>query len=278
MDPPWPTFFADTRNLILNTVVSHRPSLKVSGALHEETNYGPPSKDEKGKAWVHVRKPLANLTANEVEEIADPMIKKLVQQKLAELGHKDPKKDKSFTNEQNLPYLTVKKDGRKIPIRKARLKKSLTTFPVGEGPRQRFVTTGENHHLEIYEVKDKKGNPKWEGLVVDLLTAKRRMEKGEPVVKRDHGEGKIFVFSLANGEVIEIDDGNREKGLYIIRTFTQIKTNQARVWFVQNNDARQQKEIKAAKDWRSSFVEGLREKNCRKVIVTPLGEVRPAHD
>jgi len=39
--PPWQTFAIDTENSLNQIWVSHRPNRKVSGPLHEETNYGP---------------------------------------------------------------------------------------------------------------------------------------------------------------------------------------------------------------------------------------------
>jgi hypothetical protein len=48
--------------------------------------------------------------------------------------------------------------------------------------------------------------------------------------------------------------------------------------FVQCNDARLQKEIKAAKKWFSGYPDSLRKRNARKVHLTPFGEVRNAND
>ena len=156
VDPPWLGFLDDVRNSILNSVVSHRVSRKVRAALHEETFYSPPKQDPDGKPCRHVRKPLEKMTKNEIEDIVDPKVKEKVQAKLQELKIKDIKKEKPFSNQANLPYLQAK-DGRKIPIRKARIRKPDSAFSVGEGARERHVNTGSNHHLEVYEVKDKKG-------------------------------------------------------------------------------------------------------------------------
>ncbi|MDO8125900.1 MAG: type II CRISPR RNA-guided endonuclease Cas9 [Candidatus Brocadiales bacterium] len=274
--PPWPGFFEEASKSIEETVVSHRVGRKVSGPLHEETNYSRPieGKDDKGKPceYRHVRKQLGALTRNEVEEIVDPAVKQLV---LEKLGDQDPKK--FFANKENHPHLTAA-DGRKIPIHKVRIRKKISTFTVGEGARERHVATESNHHIEVVAILDREGNTKKsEGYLVSLKEARDRLRAGEPVVKHEHGEGKRFVFSLAGGEIIEIDEPDGTRRLYVIRTITKI-AGRERIAFVRINDARKKKDVINAGDWKTSLIEPLRKLNCKKVIVTPLGEVRRAND
>ena len=101
------------------------------------------------------------------------------------------------------------------------------------------------------------------------------------MVKRDHGETARFVFSLAGGEVIEINEGEGKRGLYVIRDMTTVRQGKheyPRVSFVHNNDARMKKEIQKDNAWIPKLLEPLRKMNCRKVVITPLGEVRSAKD
>jgi len=277
IEEPWEDFLQDLKKTIDNITVSHRVSKKANGPLHEETNYSPTGYDEKGKPYVHVRKPLEKMSKNDVENIVDPVIKKAVKEKLQEL----PKPDaKLFQDPENLPALKAG-DGRKIPIKKARIKKSASPMTVGAGPRERHVSPGSNHHVEIFEVKDKKGKVKWDGEVVSRFEAMRRKKDKEPIVKKDHGPDKKFIFSLALGEVIEIDEENGKRGLYVIRGVTPAKISNKlmpRLSFAKINDARLKKEIIAAKEWSTSLLDPLRKLNCRKVTVDPLGRVRPAND
>ncbi len=277
IEEPWENFLQDLKKTIDNITVSHRVSRKANGPLHEETNYSPTKYDEKGKPYVHIRKPLEKMSGNDVKNIVDPQVKKAVQEKLKELGKEDTK---LFQESQNLPCLTAK-DGRKIPIKKARIKKSASPMTVGAGPRERHVSPGSNHHVEIFEVKDKKGKVKWDGEVVSRFEAMKRKKEKQPIVKRDHGPDKKFIFSLALGEVIKIDEENGKRGLYVIRSvFSNINKDKKspRLAFVKINDARLKKDIKQAGDWKTSFLEPLRKLNCRKVSVDPLGRVRPAND
>ena len=270
IDPPWPGFYDDVKQAVENIVVSHRVSRKVSGPLHEETYYG-----RSGDGAARVRKPLnADFKEKDIEAIVDPVVRERVREHFEACG-KDAKK--AFGDPDNPPFL-IAKDGRRIPIRRVRLQRSVTTHAIGQGPRLRHVALGSNHHLEVLETKDKKGRLKWEGEIVPMLEAVRRLRAGEPVIKRDHGPDKRFVFSLAGGDTIELErDGKRE--LFVVRSISITEGTATRmVEYVRLNDARRVTDIKATKDWFKSLVEPLRKAGCRKVVVGPLGDVFPAND
>jgi CRISPR-associated endonuclease Csn1 len=273
---PWPGFLDDVRKTVDGIVVSHRVSRKVNGPLHEETNYGPGrAKDENGNpVKVRIRKRLDALTKPELDEIVDKEVGALVRIKLKELGEEDPKK--AFKDPKNHPSL-IAKDGRKIPIHKVRIEKAESTFRVGEGLRARWVMTKENHHVEIVEVKDKKGNPKWEGFVVNRFEAMRRLKAREAIVRRDHGEGKRFVFTLVPGDTIELDGENGVRVYYRVRSVVQLPTT-VRIDFVGASDARLKKDTIAAGGFYPRTIETLRKAHCQKVVVDPLGNVRRAND
>ncbi|MCX7703768.1 MAG: type II CRISPR RNA-guided endonuclease Cas9 [Planctomycetota bacterium] len=272
---PSQDFLDNVRKSIESIVVSHRVSKKVQGPLHEETFYGR-NKDENGNTYFCVRKPLRKLTDKEVDQIIDPKVKECVKRKLEELNLNDP--EKAFSDRANHPHLRTK-DGRKIPIHcvriKARVQEEL--FPLARGtPYERWVTSKENHHIEIYETKDRKGRTIWDGEVVSRFEAMRRLRKGEPIVKRDHGPDKKFIFSLAKGEIIYLkgDKPYMGEGLYRVTTVPQSK----QIVFKHINDARPDKNIPTLKRGRTARLDTLREMECQKVVVTPLGEVRNAND
>ncbi len=278
----WDNFLRDVRESINDIVVSHRVSREVTGALHEETNYSPP-RDENGRRcedgkFVHVRKPLEAITKSMTKNIVDGKVKEIVERHL-EAHNGDMKK--AFSEPNNHPYLQTK-DGRKIPIHKVRIKvPSGAMQKVGSGKRERWITPGSNHHIEIWREKDKKGREKWDGDVVTMLEAVRRKKAKpkEPIIRRNHGEGKEFVFSLAGGEIIEIIKGDDDikPGLYRVRILSTVRVNNIdypRVSFVHNNDARKTGEMKLY----NKLLNPLRKLECQKVTITPLGEVRRAND
>jgi len=269
LEAPWLNFVDAVRQQIEQIVVSHRVSKKVSGALHEETIYSPPFPDQK----VRVRKWLKDLTKSEVEDIADPVVKKLV---LEKLGDGDPKK--VFASEANLPCFETR-DGRRIPIRRTRVVKATPVFTLGEGRTARHVTSESNHHIEIYAAVDEHGNEsRWDGEVVSLYEAYQRKKEGKPIVQRDHGPLVKFKFSLAPGEVIECDGEQGQRRLLVVRSVTQLSAGQIVIGLAPVNDARKKSDMQKSRDWVWKVPNTLRECHARKVSVSPVGEVAEAHD
>ena len=223
-------------------IVSHRVDRKISGALHNETNYGAEENEGRRKH----RKPLKDFTAAMIDAIVDPKIRQLVREKWEENGG-DAKKFES-----NPPFMTAS-DGRRIPIKKARYWKKNTTKGVGRfklekqlgrplsekeqkaHKRLRYVETANNSHMEVYAILDENNAvKKWETKVVSLFDAYERKRQNEPIVCRDFGSGTRFLFTLAlneaivfNGDKIEalapksgpLNNAIRESGekIYILR-------------------------------------------------------------
>jgi CRISPR-associated endonuclease Csn1 len=275
-EPPWPNFLEEVRQEIDKVTVSHRVSKKVNGPLHEETNYGKPREDDKGKTYVHIRKPITALSKNDLENIVDQVVRERVKTKLDELGG-DFKK---FEKAENRPVMDAK-DGRKVPINKVRIKKAMSPMSVGKNERVRHVSAGSNHHVEIVAVTDKKGKAKWEGHVVSTFEAIRRLKANpeEPVVKREHGEGKTFKFSLALHECIQMPDESGKPAIFTVMGISPIGDSSADLEFRRTNDARLAKEIAKISGARvRKTPNSLMQSGAIKVLIDPLGNIRPAHD
>lgn len=280
---PWDGFLEDVKHSIGALIVSHRVSHRVRGALHGETIYSKPIKAPDGKDYVHVRKKVATLTPSDIKNIVDERIKEIVINKLRELGY-NPEKisereiQKAFGNEENLPYLTAMdiRTGRqrKIPIKKVRVRKAETVIPIGSGPTKRYVTSEVNSHIEIFEETQKNGKIKWTGKTVSMFEAAQRLKKGEPVINKEQTNNKKFVCSLALGDVIALEPKPDKKELFVIKTITVARVGgkeYARIMYAPINEAKPKK-------LESNLLEPLRKLNCRKVIITPLGEIRQAND
>lgn len=266
---PWDGFYEEVKNIIGKIVVSHRVSRRVRGPMHQESFYSKPRKDKGGQEYVAIRKPIAALSKIEIENIIHPTVKKLVKEKLEELNTNPAK---AFTSAENHPCIKTR-DGKEIPIHSVRVRMNLSeVFPVGSGNRVRYVMSDINHHMEIVEVKTAK-RVKWDCYIVSMFEAYQRLKNNEPIIKREFGENKKFLFSLAGNEIIELDSlkGNR-RDLFVVRTIPKSK----QLYFVAINDARKLKDI--GKKGLTAKPDSLRERHCRKVVVTPLGEVRYAND
>ncbi|MCD4830569.1 MAG: type II CRISPR RNA-guided endonuclease Cas9 [Anaerohalosphaeraceae bacterium] len=217
---PWDGFREETTEKINQIIVSHRVTKRVRGQLHEETSYGiTGGKDDKGQDIFVYRKKLEDLTMAMIDKIVDPVIKILIVARLKEFGL-DPAKKTKIGKEvwAKLLYMPCnKKDAngniKKIPIKKVRICDVFNNMiPIKDknGKAYRAVAPGSNHHIEIFEYKDKKGNIKKDAKVVTLFEATRRKKNNESIIKKDYGDGKTFVFSLAQNEMfmLKVDEDN----------------------------------------------------------------------
>lgn len=264
---PWPGFREEVRAQILErTTVSHRPEKKLHGALHEETIYGKP-RQENGKQVVHVRKPVASLTTRAaIEEIVDPVVRECVMRQFGLCGE-DARK---FAEQP--PCLPSG-----VPIKSARIRKSLTTVTVGAGVRQRAVVTGDNHHMEVIAELGKDGKPKrYRGIVVSRLEALRRFRRNQPVIQKDHGPGFEFCFTLREGDMVEYAPNSETKELWRVNGVSG--GAQQRIKLTRAVDARLVQDKKKTGDLLEPSVNPFMSGGGWKVQVSPLGEIAQAHD
>jgi len=275
VEEPWPNFRDQVRQAVAEIRVSYRVDRRISGALHQDTIYSKPRTilDDDGKPIQRhlVRKPLASMSTQEINAIVDPVVRHLVQDRLDELGGNP---QKAFTDPNNHPYLKAR-DGRVIPIHKARFAKTITPIAVGPDSAKRYVPPGNNHHVEIIALLDNAGNEtKWEGRLVSLYEATQRLARGEPVVGRDHGENRKFKFSLAGGEFVEMEHQPGAPRLYRV---VGISANVLE--FRLHTDARPSTVLRKMSRARVTRSPGaLKEAKARKVALDPLGNVLPAYD
>ncbi len=206
VERPWNGFEDDLAEAISKINVSHRVQRKVKGKLHKETHYW---KEENGsyKGKYITRKFLdASFTKNFAMHICDTAIKDLVLRKLDEC-HGDPKK--AFVESLYL----LQKDGNQTPIRKVRVWKNSNTMRKIRG--NVWVETGAkgaNHHIEIFEYIDGKKKGKRGFDVVTTFDAVKRIKEGRPIIKRNHGQGTKFLYSLSINEMfmLEVEDEKHE--------------------------------------------------------------------
>lgn len=164
-----------------------------------------------------------------------------------------------------------------VPIHTVRIRKHERTIPIAQGVRMRHVIAGSNHHLEVLECLDQKGSISWDGCVVSTYEAMQRLRNREPVVRRHHEKDKRFLFSLAGGDTIEMIDESQTRQLYLVRSVWQTPSG-PRIECNLSSDARKKEAIKESKALKSPRLSTLRKAGCRKVLVTPIGDVREAHD
>ena len=267
---PWSTFLQDLEKRIAGILVSHRVNNKVNAALHEETNYGI-VKSSTEKAFC-IRRRLDSLKASEIDQIIDKRIAQIIRNKLAELGHTEP--SKAFVSPENHPHFVSAK-GEKIWIHKVRIYVSVKPKKIGEGPAERYVTPAFNHHMEIFEITDSKDShkKKWECEVVDTLGAMDRLRCGLPVVRKK-AEGKRFLFSIATGDTLRLNNPGEWPEYLHVRTVCKSNEGNIEIAGVSISDARKKKDtLKAKEFYRIRSTTSLQNLDPQKVTVLPCGDL-----
>ena len=270
-EPPFDGFRDEVKKAIEKIIVSHKVRRKVSGALHEETNYGIlDKKDAKDQPLYAVRKPLAALTASEVERIGDAKVKELVLEHLkingVDAGKKNNEKSPEWKAAMEKPVFLPNKNGAPIPIKRVRLHKPSTgMIPLG----YRAVEPGSNHHIVIFKYADGKKKGRWDGEVFSMFDAAQRLKEKKPVIQRDLGEGKKFVMSLSINEMVRIGEGEAAK-YYKVQKIDGSNTVTFRLHTAATIDNNEERLFKNPNT--------LREAGAIKVTVTPTGKVKEAND
>lgn len=257
LSPPWDSIRADAERAVAEIIVSHRVRKKVSGPLHKETTYGDTGEDVKTKTGTYrrfvTRKKVEALTKGELEEIRDERVREIVKDWVAARGD-DPKKACP-------PYPRVGADGPEI--RKLRLTKNQQLklmAEVGTG----YADLGSNHHIAIYRMPD--GKTQFE--VVSLFEATQRLARRQPIVQRERDDGAIFVMSLAAGDCVQFDSGEKG-GIWVVRKLS----GNGQTFFKRATDA-----TSAGENLWGPAPSTLTGPNVRKVSVDPIGRIRSAND
>jgi CRISPR-associated endonuclease Csn1 len=280
-EPPWENFREDVKRRIETILVSHRVIRKLHGALHQETNYGILDlKDEKGQALFAVRKELKDLTQAELERIADSRVRNIVIAHLRRYGA-DPDTPraegtsqwKKAMNPDTPPPCLPNRNGAPVPIRRVRLHKPLTNAIT---LKNRAVNSGSNHHIVIFEHTDGKKKGKWNGEVVTMFEAARRVRppkgapRAQPLIQRNLGDGKRFVMSLAINEIVKVNE-NGQPAYWRVQKIDAASCNVTfRLHTASGLEDNSTRRIKSP--------EPLRQLGAVKVVIDLLGRERPAND
>lgn len=296
LPPPWTNFRTIVEEAVDGIKVSHRSVRDLSSALHEDTIYGPTSKPHRRKeddprpharGWIEqdglfvLRKPVANLSLNEVDLIRDPQVKAVIVERLAQFGVTPGRRkrgegksgDKIPKEAWNEPLLLCRKGFRKSSrpsvIKKVRLvRREGTIQPIRGGTA--WVKPGNTHHIAIFELPAKDGKKRKRDMVaVSMMEAAQRARRKEPLVCRTHPtipEAK-FLFSLSWGETVWANIRGRED-LYVFKTAA---STQGQIYFTSHVDARRSANAE-------KFVVKANTLDGVKVLVDPLGRLRNAKD
>ncbi|MGA9062162.1 MAG: type II CRISPR RNA-guided endonuclease Cas9 [Terracidiphilus sp.] len=275
---PWKDFVPSIRLHIEQMLVSHRPEHRLTGALHDETNYGRP-RVEGGKDIVHIRRPVPGLSASDIANIVDQTVRDAVKAKADEYGG-DLKKWTPGEGKEDWPQLKTKA-GNLVPIKRVRIRKALSVETIAAGERARHVALASNHHVAIFALLDERGRERrWEYEIVSLFDAMDRKRRKQPIVQSmlPGVPEAHFKFSLMWGDTLLLHKGcEHAKGL-CVPSFWRVRSiwEQGTLTLVRINDARLLNEIRTAKDWLLPSADTLRRLDAVKVVIDSLGRIHQA--
>jgi CRISPR-associated endonuclease Csn1 len=273
---PWKNFLQSVRPIFEHMIVCHRLEHRLTGPLHDETNYSRP-RSSGGKEVVHIRKPVLGLSAKEIECIVDPAVREAVRSRASEHGgdfkHWDPNHGHGWP-------LLVTRTGKAVPIKRVRLRRTLAVETIGTGMRTRHVVTKGNHHFTVFALLDECGRERrWDFDVVSLFEAATRKRLGQSVVRTEQssGENARFKFHAMWGDILKLHLNCNHDQLICAPSFWKVRSiwEQKTLTLVEVNDGRPLAEIRAAKDLLLASPECLRKAGATKVWIDSLGRVQP---
>lgn len=272
---PWMDFVPSIRPHIDRMLVSHRPEHRLTGQLHDETNYGRPRK-EGGKEVVHIRKPVPGLSASDIESIVDTAVRDAVRAKADELGG-DLKKWTPNETQNDWPILKTG-NGKSIPIKRVRIKKALAVEAIAKDDRTRYVALSNNHHVACFALLDERGREtRWDSLAVSLFEAMERKRNGLPLIQTRYPEAGDwqFKFSLMGGDTLLLHKDCDHSSEKCVPSVWRLRTIAAsgQLSLVRINDARLKADIQKAKEWWQPRADALRKLGAVKVIIDSLGKL-----
>ncbi len=312
LTPPWQHFATDAERSLNSIWVSHRADRKVSGKLHEETNYGL----TETPGILTRRKNVSVLTDKELQKIRDPQVQKtIIQYREKEkclyrenIGGKSFKEelDQLYSNTDRLTqseiddvddlglkkFLTDKLKKKNplhdadlgkitlpsgIPVKKVRLAiPNQTAIPLRKRQPKELLIPGNTHHLAIFSL----GNGQHHFRPVTLIEATRRKKQKLPIVDKsppaEHPEAE-FVMSLYYNDSILLPNPDNPKLLL----FKGVHATQLTAKFVHHQDARKNNE-KNPETGKAVSIQVTSQPNtfernfpnAQKVEVLPNGEIR----
>lgn len=217
---PWDTFHTDAESIVNQILVSHKRENKTittrshhtikegvkhknlgvaaRGQLHKETVFGKRQAPNSEEAF-HIRKSIDSLTTEkQINKVVDPVIRKLIKERISELGGyvKDKVPPNTFfisdENGHQVPQIFLpNKNGEPVPIIKVRLKENIGGAEKLKDNLNQWVNPRKNHHVLIYI--DDKDQIKED--VVTFWTVVERKRNGLPIYQLPI-DGKEIITTL----------------------------------------------------------------------------------
>jgi CRISPR-associated endonuclease Csn1 len=252
---PWEGFSLDVVTQIKKIIVSHSPTRKVSGGLHEDTALGLVNA-EHGTAFATRVELNKDFSCKKLKSIADKKIRDLVAARLEQFDN-EPKR--AFADFKTNPLLHV--DG-KTPIRSVRVHTN-DSFSALAGIKQHgkvyaYYRKGNNYKICIYQMPD----GKWKGHYLTAFDVKSKNTKPP----KDFDAAKL-VMELCKNDMVELDwKGTRDY-------FRLQKMSAPKDTMIFRHHHSTQKSDTERQTLKSASSNSIKELNPIKIEISPIGEV-----
>lgn len=268
VDWPFREFRDAIRNRLDAIVISNKPEHGKRGALHEDTAYGLIRDAEEAKALGNLvrRKPLADLTPGEVDGIRDAALRKAVQESVAPFRDAKGKARDEKAFKAALAGFAIEKTVRRVRFGKEDAS-AVTIADRRTGQPYKAVAPGENHHIDIVQMRD----GAWRGFAATVFEVNRKDFR--PQWEREKLGGKL-VMRLHKGDMVELED---KEGGRVIKVVIRIEPSQARLRLMPHNEGGDlQKRHDDPDDplrWDLATISGLKARGCIALKVDAIGRI-----
>ncbi len=266
---PFEGFLDAVRSARDNIVVSNKPEHGRRGAMHEDTAYGIVHDDTEAAEIGNLvyRKPVTDLTENEIGHVRDVVLRTRLQTAIAPLlDEKGKAKDKNGYAAALSAFAEANK------VRRVRLGKSGTdAIPIADRRTKKeykALVPGENHHVDIVQMRD----GTWRGFAASVFEVNRK--DWRPQWERDKLGGKL-VMRLHKGDTVEIDDNDGTRRTKTVHRI-EISANRIRLAPVHEGGKLQDRHMDKNDlfEWDFATISKLKERNCVAVRVDESGRLK----
>lgn len=265
---PFEGFRDRVRETVAAVTVSVKPEHGKGGALHEDTSYGLVPETDPGAALGNlvVRKPLKGLTSGEVDRVRDPRLRAQLAAIVAPFRDANGKARDAKGLARALEAFGAEHGIRRVRI----LKQNASVESISDrrtGLPYRAVVPGENHHVDIVQMRD----GSWRGFAASVFEVNRPGWRPEWEVQKLGGK---LVMRLHKGDAVELTDADGQRRIKVVQ---QIEISANRIRLASHSDGGKLQDRHDDGDdpfrWDLATIPYLKRRGCVAVKVDPIGVV-----
>lgn len=265
---PFEDFRDHVRERASTITVAVKPEHGKGGALHEDTSYGlvPDTDPNAALGNLVVRKPIRSLTAGEVDRVRDRALRTRLVALAAPFRDESGRVRDAKGLAQALETFGAENGIRRVRI----LKPDASVVTIADrrtGVPYRAVAPGENHHVDIVQMRD----GSWRGFAASVFEVNRPGWRPEWEVKKLGGK---LVMRLHKGDMVELSDKDGQRRVKVVQ---QIQISANRVVLAPHNDGGKLQQRNDDTDdpfrWDLATIPLLKDRGCVAVRVDPIGVV-----